>query len=157
MYVLTLCYTPCGFGVTRIEPLSSPACRKGDQWRQVGDCLPGLYHQRWKSKTKEPPRATREVARPSRNSERHLHHHHQSYSVFKVSGNGRERRSHTSNFWHISVPTSRIGVAKCSRMSVPTSNFLYFNHWSYSINNFQKITRFTNRLWRYIATCADVP
>ena len=43
--------------------------------------------------------------------------------VFKVSRNGRERRSHTSNFLHISVPTPRIGVAKRSRMGVPTPNF----------------------------------
>ena len=50
-------------------------------------------------------------------------------AVFKVSGNGRERRSHTSNFWHTSVPTPRIGVVKRSRTGIPTPNFLYFNHW----------------------------
>ena len=78
-------------GANRIEPLSSPACRKRRLRRQDGNRLLRLYHQWWKSKIQEPPRVAREVARPIR------------------------------------------------------------------INYFQKITRFINRLWRYIATCADVP
>ena len=43
---------------------------KGDYWRQVGDCLLGLYHQWWKNKTQKPPKVVCEVIRLCRNPER---------------------------------------------------------------------------------------
>ena len=52
--------------LSRIKPL----CHKKWLMEAGRDCLLGLDHQWWKSKTQEPPRAAREVARPSRNPER---------------------------------------------------------------------------------------
>ena len=67
---LTYLLPPSDFGVSRIEPLCSPACPKRRLMEACRGFPAGLYHQWWMSKTQEPSRVAHDVATPSRNPER---------------------------------------------------------------------------------------